>query len=264
MATVLEIEQYLDQYAPFTTQMDFDNAGFLIGRGEATVHRILISLDITEAVVAEAAEWGADLVLSHHPVIFHPVRTVLDREPEGRTISALIKKEISAICVHTNLDLANGGVNDALAERLGLTDTEILQPVGVDRAGRPYGLGRIGNIPAVTALKDYALQVKQVLKANGIRYADGGKPVSRVAVGGGACGDLWKVALAAGCDTFVTSDIKYHEFLDAAAQGLNLIDAGHYPTEQVVCPVLAGWLAEGFPQLEIRLSQRHREVLHYL
>jgi dinuclear metal center YbgI/SA1388 family protein len=263
MATVLEMERYLDQRAPFATQMDFDNAGFLIGRGDASVKRVLVALDITEAVANEAAEWGAELIVSHHPVIFHPVRTIVDHDPTGRIISTLLRNEIAAICVHTNLDVANGGVNDALAERLGLVEREILQPMGTDCEGKPYGLGRKGRLPVPVDLETYVAQVKQSLGANGVRYADGGQPVYRVAVGGGACGDLWRDALAAGCDTFLTSDVKYNEFLDAAAQGLNLIDAGHYPTEQVVCPVLAGWLSQGFPMLEIRLSQKHREVFRY-
>lgn len=110
----------------------------------------------------------------------------------------------------------------------------------------------------------FAAFVKEALGANGVRYVDARRPVRRVAVGGGACSDLLRDALALGCDTFVTADVKYNGFLDAKALGVNLIDAGHYPTEQVVCPVLAKWLAAGFPQVEILSTSRHKEAFLYL
>ena len=265
MATVREIFQELDQWAPFETQMDFDNAGFLVGRGEREVRKILVSLDITQAVVDEAAKWGADLIVSHHPVIFHPAKSITDRDPLGRTLLALLEGGVAAICAHTNLDAAVGGVNDVLAARLGLTDTEVLEPSGTDRQGRPIGIGRAGKAApgAPTAVADYAAFVKEALGANGVRYVDAGRPVSRVAVGGGACGDMGHLALALGCDTFVTSDVKYNQFLDARDMGLNLIDAGHYPTENVVCPVLADALRAAFPEVEITLSAGHKEVFSY-
>ena len=111
---------------------------------------------------------------------------------------------------------------------------------------------------------DFAMAVKRLLSANGIRLVDGGKPVRMVAVGGGACADMMGDALAQGCDTFVTSDVKYHQFLEARALGLNLVDAGHFPTENVVCPVLRDWLAKRFPQVSVSVSQRHAEVFSYL
>ena len=125
MATVREVYQYLDGLAPFSLQMDFDNAGFLVGRGDRTVTKILVSLDITEEVAAEAAEVGAELIVSHHPVIFHPARSVTDGGPDGRILLSLIEHGIAAICAHTNLDAVAGGVNDALAQKLGLVQIEI-------------------------------------------------------------------------------------------------------------------------------------------
>ncbi len=115
MATVREIYQYLDGLAPFSLQMEFDNAGFLVGRGERAVSKILVSLDITEEVAEEAAELGAELIVSHHPVIFRPAKSVTDGDPDGRVLLALAEHRIAAICAHTNLDAVAGGVNDALA-----------------------------------------------------------------------------------------------------------------------------------------------------
>ena len=264
MATVREIYQYLDGLAPFALQMDFDNAGFLVGRGDRQVKKILVSLDITREVAEEAGELGAELIVSHHPVIFHPAKSVTDADPDGRVLLALIEKGIAAICAHTNLDAVHGGVNDALARRLGLVQIEQLHQDGTDPAGRPYGIGRVGNTVGLPRyVPEFAAFVKEALGANGVRYVDARRPVRRVAVGGGACADMLRDALALGCDTFVTADVKYNGFLDAKALGVNLIDAGHYPTEQVVVPVLAKWLADGFPQVEVVETTRHKEAFLY-
>ena len=186
-----------------------------------------------------------------------------DRTVTGRVLLSLMENGIAAICAHTNLDAVEGGVNDALALRLGLTDIGQLRQAGVDGQGRPYGIGRVGLVPE-QPLYDFAMAVKRLLGANGIRLVDGGKPVRMVAVGGGACADLMSDALAQGCDTFVTSDVKYHQFLEARALELNLVDAGHFPTEDVVCPVLQDWLSKRFPQVAVSISQRHAEVFSYL
>ena len=263
VTTVGEVFTFLQEKAPFELQEGFDNAGFLVGREGAAVSKILVTLDITEAVVQEAVEQGAQLIVSHHPVIFGGAKSVTDQTVAGRILLTLVENHISAICAHTNLDTVEGGVNDALALRLGLTDIGLLKQDGIDGQGRPYGIGRVGHVPE-QSLYDFALSVKRLLGANGLRIVDGGKPVHRVAVGGGACGDLMGSALAEGCDTFVTSDIKYHSFLEAKALGLNLIDAGHFPTEDVVCPVLLDWLSQHFPQVSVSISKRHFEVFSYL
>ncbi len=259
---VKDIFQEMDQWAPFETQMDFDNAGFLVGRGDQTVRKILVSLDITESVVDEAEQWGADLIVSHHPVIFHPVKRITDETPTGRTLLSLVESGISAICAHTNLDAAQGGVNVCLAQTLGLTGLEQLHQDGVDRNGQPYGVGRVGNLNwnNSPSPEEFAAYVKEKLQAAGVRFASGGKPVRRVAVGGGSCGSMLSDALAAGCDTFVTADVKYDQFLQAQALGITLMDAGHYATENVVCPKIVQYLALKFPGIPIQVSQTHREV----
>ena len=261
MAAVKEIYQALDQWAPFETQMDFDNAGFLVGRGDRQVDKVLVALDITLEVAKEAAEAGCQLIVSHHPVIFHPVRTITDGDPTGRILLELAERGVAAVCAHTNLDAAQGGVNDCLARALGLTGTSQLHQDGTLADGSPYGIGRVGTAHAAGLTAGaYAAFVKERLSAASVRYVDGGRPVSRVAVGGGSCGSMLDDAWAAGCDTFVTADVKYDVFLRARELGLNLMDAGHYATEQVVCPPLARFLQERFPALEVRLTGRHREV----
>lgn len=264
MATVKDVYHFLDGKAPFYSQLGFDNAGFLVGKGDQPVKRILVALDITEEVASEAAQLEADLIVSHHPVIWEGAKSVTDETILGRKLLSLITNGIAAICAHTNLDAAKGGVNDSLAAALELTDTELLKIYGAYEDGTPYGIEQVGVLPGeAVPLVEFACFVKEKLGANAVRYVDAGRPVHKVAVGGGSCSSSMKDVLAAGCDTFVTSDVKYDGFLDAKAMGLNLIDAGHYPTENVVCPVLVSWLKEGFPEVEVILSG-HKEVFSCL
>ena len=261
MATVKDVWNLLDRKAPFRTQMDFDNAGFLVGRGDQQVTRVLVALDITPEVIREAAEKGCQLILAHHPVIFHPVKALTDQSATGRVLLALAEGRMAAICAHTNLDAVMEGVNCCLARRLELSDLEQLHQDGLDHEGRPYGIGRVGTAhrPGMTA-GEYAAFVKEKLGAASVRYADGGKPVRRVAVGGGSCGSMLADAAARGCDTFVTADVKHDQYIEAKAMGITLMDAGHFATENVVCPPLADYLAGEFPGVRVERSRRHREV----
>ncbi|MBP3319134.1 MAG: Nif3-like dinuclear metal center hexameric protein, partial [Ruminiclostridium sp.] len=148
MATVREIYDLLDRKAPFRYQMGFDNAGFLVGRGGAEVTKVLVALDITPEVINEAVEMGAQLIVAHHPVIWGQIGQVTDETSTGRKLLALIEHGIAAICAHTNLDAAHGGVNAELARRMGLTDPVPLEVDGEDENGVPYGIGRVGHLPA--------------------------------------------------------------------------------------------------------------------
>ncbi|MCD8211788.1 MAG: Nif3-like dinuclear metal center hexameric protein [Oscillospiraceae bacterium] len=260
MATVKDVYDFLDEKAPFATQMGFDNAGFLVGRGDKKVRCILVALDITEDVIREAAEEGAQLIVSHHPVIWEGAKSVTDETPQGRRLLALLESGAAAVCAHTNLDQAPDGVNDALAAAIGLTDTDLLQFQGLYPDGRSYGLGVVGQLSGGSmTVPKFAAHVKKCLSAACVRYEDAGIPVERVAVCGGSGGDLGSAALAAGCDTLLTADVKYDPFLDARTMGLNLLDAGHFATENVICPILAGWLQEAFPKVRVILS-KHSEV----
>lgn len=257
MPTVREIEQALYAIAPREGAMEWDNVGHLLGDPVQDVQRVMVALDITQTVAEEALERGCQLIVSHHPVMnckWLPVQTVRADTPQGRLLLTLLRGGVSAICMHTNLDVAVGGVNDALARALELVDSG---PLCED------GLGRAGNLPAPMDITAFARFVCRRLSCNGVRWADAGRPVSRVAVGGGACGDLVDAAVAAGCDTFVTADLGYHQFLDAEGKGINLIDAGHFPTEDPVCRRLMDCLTRAFPGLEVVKSASHKEVIHY-
>ena len=257
MPTVHEIEQALFDLAPKEGAMSWDNVGQLLGDPDMEVSRVLVALDITEAVADEAIRAGCQLIVAHHPVMnctWLPVQTVRSDTPQGHLLLKLLRSNISAICMHTNLDVAKGGVNDVLADALHLEDPG---PLSED------GVGRIGTLAHPMALPDFVRKICHTLGCNGVRYADAGRPVSRVAVGGGSCGSYEETVLAAGCDTFVTADIGYHQFLDAPGKGLNLIDAGHFPTEDPVCAKLISYLTARFPELSVQKSTSHREVIQY-
>lgn len=267
MATVKEIESFLFSKAPKELAMDWDNVGLLVGFPDREVTKVLIALDITREVVEEALEIGAELIVAHHPVMncaWEKVQTVRSDTVQGSILIQMLTGGLSGICMHTNLDAVEGGVNDALAHQLGLTDLEQLHPDGIDPQGRTYGIGRVGEVTGFGDTRTFAGFVREALNANGLRVEDAGKPVRRVAVGGGACGGMLSDAVERGCDTFVTADVKYDVFLSARAMGINLIDAGHFSTENVVCPILAQWLGEVFPEMKISLSRRHKEVFSCL
>ena len=258
MPTVREVESFLFQWAPRDLACSWDNVGHLVGRREKKVERVLVALDITAEVVGEAVKGGYDLIISHHPLIFPgagPLLSVRNDDLRGQILLELIRNDIAAICMHTNLDVVQGGVNDMLCERLNLEDVALL--------GDEDGVGRMGRLGEGMTLNAFLGFLRKRLRPNGMRYCVGSKNVHRVAVGGGACGDFFRLAVEKGCDTLVTSDVKYNQFMDAADLGLNLIDAGHYPTEDPVCYTIMDRLMEAFPELNVMKSYTHREVVQY-
>ncbi len=257
MPTVREIEAALFELAPREGTMDWDNVGHLLGDPGQEVRRCMVALDITHAVAEEAIAAGCQLLVSHHPIMnckWSQVQTVRDDTFQGSLLTRLLRANVSAICMHTNLDIAGGGVNDVLARALGIQEPEGFTSEGV---------GRCGWRAEPMALPDFVRFVSRTLGCNGVRYASAGKPVHRVAVGGGACGEFEDAAIAAGCDTFVTSDLSYHQFVDARVKGINLIDAGHFPTENPVCETVAAFLTQRFPNLQVQISASHKEAIQY-
>ena len=254
MTTVADILNFVETLAPRELKMDWDNVGLNCGQRNAPVTKVLLALDPFEHVCQEAAAWGADLLVTHHPLIFRPLPMVTDDAAITRGLMELVRHDISHICAHTNLDCAPGGVNDTLANVLGLENVAPLGAYG--------GMMRCGEVPEQT-LDTFLGFVKETLRCDGLRYCDGGKPVRKVAVGGGACSDGLYDAILAGCDTFVTSDVKYNNFWDAKEQGLSIIDAGHFHTENPVISVLASKIAVQFPEVEVKISESHWDCMKY-
>jgi dinuclear metal center YbgI/SA1388 family protein len=222
----------------------------------------MVCLDLDGRVIDEVISNGCDMVITHHPLIFHPLKAVTDETEVGRCIQLLCAKGISAINAHTNLDCAPEGVNFRLAQKLGLSGIEVIDPNGTDEQGNQWGLLRKGTVEE-QPLERFLTTVKQQLGCDGLRYVSGGKPVRQVAVGGGACGSELMDALRAGCDTFVTADVKYNGFWDAKAVGINLIDAGHFQTENPVVPLLAEKIAAAFPEIQVIISETHNDCMKY-
>lgn len=245
--TVKDILENLCALAPLELQMDFDNSGFLFGRLSAAVTKVLLVLDVTSVVVDEAIEQGAELIVSHHPLIFSPLKSITDER-----LLRLAQHQIAVISMHTNLDIAKGGVNDALMAALGV---QVLGELDDD------GCGRVGTLPAAMTMEEFLPFCKAVLKTAGLRYYDCGRPVSKLAVMGGSGGDSLETAYRLGCDTYLTADIKYHQFLEAQELGINLIDGDHFCTENLVIPALARRLGEAFPTIEFHISHRHHQVV---
>lgn len=254
MITVNDVLTFLTKKAPVELALGFDNVGLLVGRRNKTLDRVLVSLDITDEVIQEAINMSADLIVSHHPLFFE-LKTVSDQSWTAERALTLAENGIAAICMHTNLDAAEGGVNDALIAALGAHYTEVLDPES--------RIGRIGSLSAAITLDEFLTRVKFALKGNGLRYHDAGKPVHRIAVCGGSGGSDIPLAYNAGCDTYVTADVKYDQFLEAKHLGINLIDADHFCTENVVVPVLCDWITEAFPVLDIQISRIHGQTAQF-
>lgn len=261
MTTVYDIVRFMESIAPQSKKESWDNVGLLCGRKDRQVTTILVALDPFEDVAEEAVKLGADLIVTHHPLIFHPLYSLTDDTAIGRTAATLLRHDIAAFSAHTNLDIAPQGVGSCLARALGLEDISVIEPIEKTADG-VWGLLRMGTV-APQSLNDFLAHVKRALQAPAVRYAPASEKVHQVAVGGGACADEWKSAFAAGCDTFVTADARYNDFWDARDAGLTLIDAGHFYTENPVCTYLQRILQEAFPEIRVVLSQVHRDCMKF-
>ena len=261
MATVKNILDFIQTIAPVSMKEDWDNVGLNCGHADQEVTKLLIALDPFENVCKETKEIGAQLLVTHHALIWEQ-GFITDQTEQGKNSLFLIENKIAHINAHTNLDCAPGGVNDILATKLGLGNIRVIDPQGTDDQGREYGLLRCGTVET-QSLEQFLSTVKSSLGCKMLKFVDSGNPVSKVAVGGGACAGFLKQAAAAGCDTFVTADTRYNQFWDAKAMGINLIDAGHFHTENPVCAYLAQQLQTAFPEVQVVLSQNHTDCAKF-
>lgn len=254
MTSISDIYKFLCELAPLDLQMGFDNSGLQIGRLSNNVSKALLALDVTDEVLQEAVDIGAELIISHHPLIFHAIKSIDGGNIEGQRLLKIAENGIAVISMHTNLDIASGGVNDVLIELLGAKDEAALDS---------ENCGRIGYLDSPTSIADFLQICKSKLNANGLRYYSSGKDVYKLAVMGGSGGDSLEDAYAHGCDTYVTADVKYHQFLRAQELGINLIDADHFCTENPVISVLRDQLAKQFPTTEFIISKKHKQIISF-
>ena len=252
MSTVTHIYDTIDRLAPFWLTMDFDNTGILVGDRNREVSCALLALDCTPAVVEQARQLGAQLIITHHPVIFHPLKRV----NEDAVVYQLIRSDIAVISAHTNLDIAQGGVNDALASAIGLRDCR-----GLELLNEQTGawLGRIGTLPEPLSPEAFAAHVKSCLNAASVKFSAAPRVIRTVALCSGSGADCLDAAISAGADALLTSEVKQHEYLAAAAAGISIFDAGHFDTEDIVIEPLRDYLAKEIP--DVHFFTTHRSAI---
>jgi len=264
--TVREIYSFLESLAPLEMAMETDNVGFLVGTSDTTVNKILVALDITANVAEEAIDIGAELIVSHHP-LYYSIGKITDEDVTGKKIIRMLSSGLSAICMHTNLDAARGGVGDVLAAAAGLVSRDgVFEPLSDAKrlpSGEIVSLGRVGNLDKPCKMEDYLIRLKEEFKTNGIRYYDAGRDIYKVAVVGGSGGSEWDNVVKSGSDTFVTGEVKYNHYLLAQEHGINLIEGGHFCTENLVIPVVAQKLRDNFSNLEILTSKVHNQIIRF-
>ncbi len=231
MATVKEIYNYIDSIAPFKTQEEWDNSGLLVGNENAEVNKILFALDATTDVINQAVEYGADLIITHHPVIFKPVANVLS---DSLTYK-LINNNISIICAHTNYDKAIDGVNDILCKTVGFKNFTKVENTCLN----------IGSFEKEISVKNFVNHIKNVL-GGVVRYNFLPKDIKNIAVCSGSGSDYLTLAKELGCDALLTGDASHHAFLDADEMGIVLVASGHFETENLAIEPLMNKIKDKF------------------
>lgn len=258
--TVAEICERMREFAPPALAESWDNTGLILGRTGVEVSRLLTCLTLTEAVARESVDRGVQLVVTHHPLLFRAVKSVNESTVEGRIVLLLLEHGIAVYSPHTSFDSALQGINQSLAESLGLVEITPLRPYAGDQR---VGAGRFGIIPVGLQFEEFLQKVKTVTGAEWLEYsASGPTEVRRVGIGCGAGGEFLADAVRAGCDTFLTGESRFHGVLEAESAGVNLILAGHYWSERPAVEWLATRLGSWFPGLQASFpSQAERTPL---
>ncbi len=259
------ILEFLEDWAPQSTKLEYDNVGLLIGSKDWKVSKVIVCLDVTPEVADEAIEIGADLIIAHHPLIFRKLSRITSSDSTGALIYRLIRNDMNLIAAHTNLDAAAGGVSFVLADALGLRNLRFLKTddgsdPGVERA---TGFGVMGSLGEAMEVNAFLNHVGTCLGSNGIRYSGSPEQISQVAVCGGAGSFLAEEALRQEADAFVTADLKYHDFFTESTSML-LVDAGHYESEVPVVGALCDRLRNRFPELEVHGTRVNTNPVKYV
>ena len=231
--TVRAVHDCIDRFAPFISAEGYDNVGLLVGCWDQPVTRILCALDVTEATVQEARELGAELIVSHHPLMFHGRKRLIQGDPEADTLKALMLNDISLISAHTNWDQSVLSGSASVAHDLGIEDL------------RQDGYLFTGELPSPASAGEVKRLIEEKIAAPVRMYGDGSLLISTMSFGGGAFGEGYRAAQAAGAQAYLTGEIRHHEIIDAVARGMVIYDAGHYASEAPMIPRLIAYLKEG-------------------
>lgn len=243
---VYDILNFLDRKFPMNTACDFDNVGLLVGDSEKEVTKALIALDCTLGAIETAARNGCELIITHHPIIFNPLKTVL----KGSIVHTLIENGLSVISMHTNLDIGDGGVNDSLCK--------ILSPLSVETVTASDGY-QLKKCVVKPINADNLAKLLEDTLSGAVKYTDNNKPIENILVCSGSGGNFIGEVNAFGCDALVTADVKHNQFLDADLLGVSLFDAGHFNTEDVVIEPLKALLSGEFSN--INFTTYHNNII---
>ena len=248
-----ELMNRFNKLCPFDMAVEWDNPGFLIGDPEREVKKAALALDATGSVIEEAIEKGADMIVTHHPLLFHPPKAIRADEHLGGRILKLIENRISLIALHTNFDICV--MAELAADKLGLTNRQVLEVTGAGEDG-PYGFGRIGLLPREMTLKELAEHTKVRLALDFVTVTgEEEKKVQKVAVSTGSGKSGIDDCLENGVQVLITGDIDHHTAVDALEMGLFLIDAGHFGTEKMFAEYMAEYFREEIPEVEAYVSR---------
>ncbi len=263
---IKELAQFLEQIAPLALQENYDNAGLIVGSPETEIRGVLCCLDSTEAVVAEAVATGCNVIVAHHPIVFRGLKKLNGKNYVERTVIAAIKNDVAIYAIHTNLDnVLRNGVNERIAQRLGLENLKILSPKKDLASPSPeIGAGVLGTFSKPISERDFLVFLKEKMGAGSLRHtAFLNNMVEKVAICGGSGSFLLSDAIRSGADVFVTADYKYHEFFDADGQIL-IADIGHFESEQFTMNLLFELIEQNFSTFALRLAQSRTNPVFYL
>ncbi|MGF6906669.1 Nif3-like dinuclear metal center hexameric protein [Fusobacterium sp. PH5-44] len=240
---IKDIINILETHYPISNGEHWDNNGLLIGNYESNVDKVQLSLDITESVIEHAIKNGIKLIITHHPMIFSPIKQINSRNILGRKIIKLIENKIAVYTMHTNLDSSPCGLNEYILELLSIKKFEILDEK-VENSN--IGIGRYFLLNKRISIKEYADYLKERLSIPSVRIISSSldNKIGRVGIVNGSGMEYWKKALHLGIDLFVTGDVKYHDALDAVERKMNIIDIGHYSSEKLFGDILIKYLKE--------------------
>lgn len=262
MTNLNDIINFMNKFCPPHLAFDGDNVGLIAGRKDRGVSKVLLTLDVDEKVAVEAAQKKADLIISHHPLMFHSIKRLTESRAEERTLMSLIKNDISLFSAHTNLDCVCGGLNDFLVQKLGIKNTCVIEPVDTTD-GTEHGFGRLGTVPVGTTLGDMLEKCTCALNTPFVKYVgDINKKIKTVAVNCGGGADEISICIEKNVDLFITGDVKYNPARDCYESGMALIDAGHYETEHIVCELFYNILSGEFPNVEFEISKENIPVFN--
>ena len=261
MTIVSDVTDWLDAEFPTELAEDWDNTGLLLGRPDSRVTRAVTCLTLTEDVAAEAAEAGASLVVSHHPILFRGAKQLTTTTAEGRTLLRLIEAGVSVYSPHTRFDSAASGINAALADGLNLTSVRPIHPAEDPNVGS----GRMGDVASPSTVRETAKVVTRVCRVEGLHVVGrADAAVTRIAVACGAAGEYLRDAAAAGCDGFLTGEVRFHTALEAEALGVALFVPGHYATERPAVERLADRIGTQFPDVRCTVSKSEADPLRWI